>query len=190
MARGGDDTLFGSGTLTGGAGADSYVFQATGTGSVIADFATGTDTIHLDASWQMRALDLSGRFSAGDARFYAAAGTNAGHDADDRVVYNTSTGQLYFDRDGSGSDAAELIGTLQGAPLLGATDIVVDNGTAPGAAISGTAGDDSLAARRTTTPFWAGRQRYAAGEAASTASTAGRATIPSSAAKTRLPPGR
>jgi Ca2+-binding RTX toxin-like protein len=142
---GGDDTLFGSGgTLTGGAGADSYVFMTTGTGSAIAGFATGTDTIHLDASWQMRALDLSGRFSAGDARFYAAAGANAGHDADDRVVYNTISGELFYDRDGSGSGAVELIGTLQGAPSLAATDIVVDNGTAPGSAITGTAGDDSL----------------------------------------------
>jgi len=66
-----------------------------------------------------------GNFAAGDGRFWAAAGATAGHDANDRVVYNTSTGSLYYDADGSGSGAAQLVAMVSGAPAVAATDIVV-----------------------------------------------------------------
>ena len=46
-------------------------------------------------------------------------------DASDRIVYNTTTGQLFYDADGSGAGAAQLIATFQGAPAIAATDITV-----------------------------------------------------------------
>ena len=47
------------------------------------------------------------------------------YDANDRVVYNTSTGQLYYDDDGSGAHAAQLVATLQAGAVVAATDISV-----------------------------------------------------------------
>jgi hypothetical protein len=73
----------------------------------------------------MAALGATGTFAAGDARFFAGAGAAGGHDADDRVVFNSSTGQLYYDDDGSGAHAAQLVLTLQAGAALSATDISV-----------------------------------------------------------------
>ena len=146
---GGDDRLNGregNDSLTGGAGADTFAFDRTpgaANADTVIDFTSGIDRIALDGGI-MPQLGSSGSFPSGDARFYAAAGATGGHDADDRVIYNTTTGQLFYDSDGSGANAAQLIATLQGAPALAASDIVVDNGSAPGQVIDGTAGDDSL----------------------------------------------
>jgi Ca2+-binding RTX toxin-like protein len=149
----GNDTLTGAGgsdTLSGGTGNDHFIFNVTpgsANAAVVTDFASGADVLRLDGK-VMPAIGASGGFTSGDARFYAAAGANAGHDADDRVVYNTTTGQLWYDADGSGSGTAQLIATLQGAPALAATDIRVDNGTSttppPAGSITGTEGNDTL----------------------------------------------
>jgi len=110
----------------------------------IQDFVSAVDRIHLEAG-AMTNLGLSGSFSAGDARFFAGAGATAGHDADDRVVFDTSTGRLYHDADGNGSGAAMLIATLQPGATLVATDITVDNGERPpGPVIDGTSGNDEI----------------------------------------------
>ena len=54
---------------------------------------------------------------AGDARFYKAANATGGHDADDRIVYDTVSGSLYYDPDGNGAQAAgELFGVLDNHP--------------------------------------------------------------------------
>jgi len=127
----GADTLnggFGNDQLAGGDGPDRFVFDVSPgffDADGIAGFATGIDTIVLDAD-PMGALGGGGRLGAADVRFHAAPGAMGGHDADDRVIYNTSTGQLYYDADGSGSGSAQLIATLQGAPALSAADIEVD----------------------------------------------------------------
>jgi serralysin len=150
----GNDTLIGAGgndTFTGGNGADAFVFNVApggGNASLITDFTSAADVIRLDGR-AMTAIGASGTFASGDARFYAAAGANGGHDADDRVVYNITTGQLWYDADGSGAGAAQLIATLQGAPALAATDIAVDNGSSappppPPGSIVGTAGNDTM----------------------------------------------
>jgi Ca2+-binding RTX toxin-like protein len=143
----GADTLWGGGgidTLWGGSGADTFVFRETGMTNAdrVNDWTSGSDKILLDAT-VMSALGASGSFAAGDGRFWAAAGANGGHDGDDRIIFNTSTGQLFYDADGSGSGAAQLIATLQTGATLVATDIVVEGGSG-GQTINGTAGNDSL----------------------------------------------
>ena len=66
-----------------------------------------------------------GEYTANDPRFYAAAGATQGHDESDRIVYDTTTGELYYDPDGSGLAPAEIIATLQGDPAVAATDILI-----------------------------------------------------------------
>jgi len=153
----GSDTIdggAGNDTLTGGGSEpDTFLFTAApgaANADVVGSFASGSDSIRLDAT-VMPALGATGQFSAGDGRFWAAAGASSGHDADDRVVYNTSTGELWYDADGSGAGAAQLIATLRFNPFtppaaLAATDIWVDNGSSGGggSTINGTAGNDSL----------------------------------------------
>jgi Ca2+-binding RTX toxin-like protein len=151
----GNDTIRSSGgvdTIAGGSGTDTFIFAATpgsANADSVSDFTSGVDQIRLDAT-VMTALGASGNFAAGDARFFAGAGANAGHDADDRVVYDTSSGNLWYDADGSGTSTAQLVATLLGAPGLSATDIAVDNGSTPtptptpGTSINGTNGADTL----------------------------------------------
>lgn len=138
-----DDSLYGGAGLdamTGGTAADAFLFdQPTGAhADSVTDFQPGVDTIVLDAAG-LTAAGPSGSFASGDARFWAASGATSGHDPDDRIVYNTLTGDLYYDADGSGATAAERIATLQGAPELSATDIEVINGGG-----GATSGDDTL----------------------------------------------
>src|SRR5439155_6324839 len=98
-------------TLTGGPGADGFLFNvAPGAfnAALVTDFVSDIDLIRLDAT-VMTALGASGEMVFGDARFYAAPGATGAHDADDRVIYNTSTGQLLYDPDGHGSASAQCI---------------------------------------------------------------------------------
>jgi Ca2+-binding RTX toxin-like protein len=169
--QGGSDELFGNGgndnlrgwaesdSLNGGAGndeldgdeqfafTDAFVFdQPAGAANadLVMDFGYGgvRDELHL-GNGAMPGLGAAGRFSAGDARFFSGAGANSGQDASDRVVYDTTTGQLWYDADGNLAGAAQLIATLQGAPVLIATDIIVFGGAGAGP-INGTEGDDSI----------------------------------------------
>jgi len=134
----------GNDSITTGDGADDILFDAapgSANADVIKDFTSGSDTVQIDGT-VFSGIGFTGRFTAADARFYSAAGANAAHDADDRVIYNTTTGQLWYDADGNGGGAAQLIATLEGTPAVAATDIEVVN--APGGVINGTSGDDSL----------------------------------------------
>jgi Ca2+-binding RTX toxin-like protein len=147
-AQAGADTLWGAGgtdTLWGGSGADTFVFREMGTANAdrISDWASGSDTLLLDAS-VMSALGANGDFAAGDARFWSSA-SGVAHDADDRILFNTTTRQVFYDADGNGSGAAQLIATLSNATLA-STDISVENGSTAGGgeAIVGTEGNDTL----------------------------------------------
>ncbi|GLK66445.1 beta strand repeat-containing protein [Hansschlegelia plantiphila] len=102
------DGSSGSDVLTGGAGRDTFVFDTKlGASNVdhITDFSVADDTIRLDHT--VFAGLTTGGLSA-DA-FTAGA---AAHDASDRIIYNSSTGALLFDRDGTGSASAVQFATL------------------------------------------------------------------------------
>jgi Ca2+-binding RTX toxin-like protein len=130
LGNGGNDTLSGGSgndlitggsgidSLRGGTGLDRFQFSNPDEGiDTILDFVSGTDKI---------TVSLAG-FGAGLTKGALALerfviGTRA-LDANDRFVF--SSGQLFFDRDGSGGASQKQIATLTGAPKLVASDILV-----------------------------------------------------------------
>ena len=106
----GDDLLdggTGNDTMVGGLGNDTFIFNtALGATNIdtITDFESGTDKIGLSKAI-MTALGPVGS-NLSDAAFYAAAGAVKGLQNDDRIIYDTTTGALYYDADGSGSSLA------------------------------------------------------------------------------------
>ena len=88
------------------------------------DFTSGADRLRFDDA-AYGSIGALGDFAAGDDRFFAGAGARSGVDAEDRLVYNTSTGVLWYDADGSGPGGQMFVATLQGAPALSAGDIAV-----------------------------------------------------------------
>lgn len=121
----GNDILFGHGghdTMTGGAGYDAFDFWTTDPTSsdVITDFATFDDMIVLNDD--VYGLPL-GELSASAFKVIGHGGGTV--DATDRVLYNASTGQLYFDRDGSGAQPAILLATLTNHATLNAWNFFV-----------------------------------------------------------------
>jgi Ca2+-binding RTX toxin-like protein len=145
----GNDTVHGGSgvdSLRGGPGNDQFIFaEAPGAqnADTVRDFATGLDKLVLDKVAHAN-LGATGNFAAGDARFFAGAGATSGQDSSDRVIYNTTTGQLFYDADGNGSGASQLIATFLNAPALSATDISVVGQELTGSTIRGTTGNDSL----------------------------------------------
>jgi len=126
---GGNDTLIGgkgNDTLTGGDGADMFVFDtkpnAKSNLDTVSDFVSGSDTLVLDQT-VFKASAATGAISA-DA-FWSGAGVSAAHDADDQIIYNTATGALFYDADGTGSGKAVQIAVLSGHPKLAYVDILI-----------------------------------------------------------------
>ncbi|HYI49312.1 MAG TPA: Calx-beta domain-containing protein [Allosphingosinicella sp.] len=122
----GDNILDGKGgndSLVGFAGADTFAFTtALGAGNVdrVFGFTNAVDKIALDDAIFGAGIGAPGAFHAN--AFYAGT---AAHDADDRIVYNSATGQLFFDADGSGAGAAVQFATLSPGLALTAGDFAV-----------------------------------------------------------------
>lgn len=116
--------------LTGGADIDHFVFAAGAVGDTIAsiagdtvaDFSSTVDKLDFDNAL-FTAIGPDGALNAN--AFYSAAGVSSGHDADDRLVYNTTTGGLYYDADGNGVGASVLVATFTGSPTVAAADIQI-----------------------------------------------------------------
>jgi serralysin len=128
--RGGNDVLNGfegNDTLVGGAGNDRFDFTtALGANNVdrIADFAAG-DKIGLGVATFAGVGSTVGAALSANA-FWAGS---AAHDADDRIVYNQATGQLFYDADGNGGGAAQLFAQLTPGTALSAADFVLVQAT-------------------------------------------------------------
>ena len=90
----------------------------------LTDFSASDDTLRLDA-------DVFGAFTAGvavtAAQYLAAPGATAAADGLQRLVFDTSSGSLYYDADGAGGVAAikfAIFGTTT-HPVPGVEDFTI-----------------------------------------------------------------
>jgi len=112
----------GSDVLVGFGGADTFAFTtALGASNVdfIADFVHGTDKIALDDAI-FNSIGPVGQLNANAFVIGTAA-----VDADDRIIYNSATGELFYDADGVGGVSAILFGQVSGGLPLTASDFQV-----------------------------------------------------------------
>ncbi|MEQ1653837.1 MAG: hypothetical protein ABL897_15250 [Hyphomicrobium sp.] len=123
----GNDSINGDGgndTLIGGAGSDTFVFNsapsATTNADTITDFNVAADTINIENGVFIGLGPTAGTLAA--VKFFTGA---AAHDADDRIIYNATTGVLSFDADGNGAGAAIKFATLTTKPVLTNADFFV-----------------------------------------------------------------
>ena len=115
--------LGGNDTLTGGEGIDTFRFasaiSSTTNIDVINDFVKGEDRIELENSIFTK-FGATGVLTASN---FVSSSTGLAVDSNDYVLFETDTGRLFYDADGSGSGASVLIATLGNAPALANTDI-------------------------------------------------------------------
>ncbi|MBM6594265.1 calcium-binding protein [Microvirga pudoricolor] len=115
----GDDKIFGSlgnDILSGGAGKDAFIFHQSLKGEPniarITDFKVRDDSVWLDdkvfKGLGKGTMENPTQLKAG--AFWKGA---EAHDADDRIIYDSSNGALYYDRDGTGAAAQVQIATLK-----------------------------------------------------------------------------
>ncbi|MBZ6074987.1 calcium-binding protein [Microvirga puerhi] len=121
----GNDLLAGGAgrdVLTGGLGSDSFVFDTspkTANIDTIKDFNARFDTFRLENSI-FKALGPVGHLTA-DAFTVGKVAV----DAEDRIVYDRTTGKLYYDKDGVGGAAQVQIAILTNKAALTAADFLV-----------------------------------------------------------------
>jgi Ca2+-binding RTX toxin-like protein len=120
----GNDVLDGGtgrNVLTGGPGADRFVFDtAVGPGNLdrITDFKHGQDKLMLSKA-------IFGNLTVAATTFFAGPGATAAHTAAERIIYNKTTGGLYFDADGQGGAAPVEFAVLVHHPQVTIHDFAV-----------------------------------------------------------------
>lgn len=120
----------GNDTLTGGEGEDVFVFNTALNTSknvdTITDFISNVDQIQLSRSI-FKAFKVKGELP--ESAFYKASGATTAHDLDNRIIYDTSTGSLYYDADGNKTKGVAAIKIavigVESHELLLATDFSI-----------------------------------------------------------------
>lgn len=133
---GGNDTLtgddgndviaggLGADILAGGIGRDTFVFDTAASSlnvDRLTDFRPIDDTIQLENA-VFRGLG-EGALAAG--AFHMSTSATLAHDADDRIIYDKTTGALYYDANGSAAGGAVKFAQLTAGLSLTQADFVV-----------------------------------------------------------------
>jgi Ca2+-binding RTX toxin-like protein len=119
----GDDRLLGGNgvdTVRGGSGLDTFVLLPTQ-----ADRDIVNSFVHADDTLEVSAALFGGGLVAGALApsQFVSNSTGLAGDANDRFIFNTGTGQLFFDDNGNAAGGSRLIATFTGTPpVLTATD--------------------------------------------------------------------
>jgi Ca2+-binding RTX toxin-like protein len=122
VGNGGNDTLSGLGgndTLTGSDGTDTFLFSTAPNTSTnrdtITDFISATDKL----SFSRTAYGGFGTQTAlTAAQFASGANLAAASNANQRFIYDTNSGILRFDSDGSGATASIEVAVLSSKPTI------------------------------------------------------------------------
>ncbi|NJD06655.1 MAG: hypothetical protein FIA97_09175, partial [Methylococcaceae bacterium] len=115
----GNDLIAGGGgsdKLKGGEGADLFVFDGSKGVDIVSDYASGTDTLGLDGD-KFAKLDADGNGRVDGDFFVSGAGAKP-QDGDDYLIYDSKSGILWFDDDGSGGGKAVKVAVLSGQPEI------------------------------------------------------------------------
>lgn len=120
----GNDKLYGGtgrDVLSGNADSDGFYFKDFGAAhhDRITDFNPVQDTIYLYRP------AFTGFAANGVLKSSAFVLGNAALDADDRILYDRPNGRLWYDPDGTGAAAAQLVATLDGSPDVKFYDILI-----------------------------------------------------------------
>lgn len=96
--------------------------NSTSNKDTITDFASAQDTIQLENAIFTKLL-APGALS--DNNFITVTGTGGAMDKNDYIIYNSDTGILSYDADGSGAGHAIQFATLIGQPAITVADFLV-----------------------------------------------------------------
>ena len=124
----GNDTLTGGAgndTLTGGAGNDNFVLSGLSAAAnghdTILDFAQANDNIFVDVASQALTIGTATTVAAGD--FHTGdetqASTWAGGSGANEFTFNSTTHELWYSANGTGSDKIDLAHMATGVPAAG-----------------------------------------------------------------------
>lgn len=117
------DSGTGYDTLMGGAGSDTFLFNvAPGNRDSILDYAPAYDKIQLENA-VFKALGAAA-VSLHWTKF-AASATGTAKDANDHILYNTKTGTLAYDPDGSGPATPMIFAVLGPKPYMSANEFQI-----------------------------------------------------------------
>lgn len=112
----------GNDVITGGSGADSFIFDQPIAGGInidrINDFQSGNDRIEINQEYYFSGLTVG---SLDPDQFAIGAATGAGP----QIVYNQSTGALYYDGNGAGAGEDIQFALLVSKPALTASDFLI-----------------------------------------------------------------